>query len=166
MISWLKSILKPRGRFITASRRAVAPHQWLAFLLIHPEEGRAAADAPLRYTAALQQQLERVNRAVNASITPTRDKGDAWTLSPQRGDCDDYAVTKRHHLRLSGGLPVGALRIAIVNTPSRESHCVLIVKTDQGDFVLDNLTDQVLRWDRCRHQLVKIATADPYAWAF
>jgi hypothetical protein len=44
------------------------------------------------------------------------------------------------------GLPLKALRVAIVMTPNKELHAVLTIATDKGDYALDNLTDKILPW--------------------
>ena len=38
--------------------------------------------------------------------------------------------------------------MTIVRDQDGEGHAVLTVKTDRGDFVLDNLTDEILPWNR------------------
>ena len=43
---------------------------------------------------------------------------------------------------------VRALRMAIVITPKAERHAILTIATDKGDYVLDNLTQEILPWDR------------------
>ncbi|MEJ0041075.1 MAG: transglutaminase-like cysteine peptidase [Rhizomicrobium sp.] len=59
----------------------------------------------------------------------------------------DYALTKRKELAALG-LPLSALRIAVVVTSSNVRHAVLTVVTDKGDYVLDNLSGEVLPWER------------------
>src|SRR3954463_9001550 len=52
--------------------------------------------------------LQQVNRSVNRSIRPERNElglaGETWIINPERGDCNDYAVSKRHEL-LERGWP-------------------------------------------------------------
>jgi predicted transglutaminase-like cysteine proteinase len=64
-----------------------------------------------------------------------------------RGDCEDFALEKRRVL-IEHGVPAGALSIAIVTTRQGEEHAVLVVTTDAGDYVLDNLTFDVRPWRR------------------
>lgn len=161
-MSFWSRLLKPKA--VKASAKTDAPVQWLLFALQHPQEARPGSSEPLVYSANLMVTLDRVNRQVNRSIQPVSEKRDVWTLSPQQGDCDDFAVTKRHLLRRAG-LNQGALRVAVVTTPKGEQHAVLVVKTTAGDFVLDNLTDKIHRWDRAGLRLNRIQTADPAVWA-
>ncbi|MEM7270010.1 MAG: transglutaminase-like cysteine peptidase [Pseudomonadota bacterium] len=90
--------------------------------------------------------LLAVNRAVNDAITPQVDQGDHWRIGASSGDCEDYALTKRDQL-LRLGWRASDLLIATAETAFGEAHAVLIARTDAGDYVLDNLTDSVLRWD-------------------
>ena len=80
------------------------------------------------------------------SVKPERNLagvvGEEWLISPKAGDCNDYAVTKRHEL-LARGWPSRALLLAEVIVPSGEHHLVVVVRTNEGDFVLDNLNASV-----------------------
>ena len=58
-------------------------------------------------------------------------------------------LIKRQRLIDLGWAPSQVL-IAVVDDPMEGAHAVLIARTDQGDLVLDNLTDEVLPWDRTR----------------
>ena len=93
--------------------------------------------------------LVAVNVSINSTIRPERDREDLWSPGAAAGDCEDYALTKRRYLIDLGWAP-SQLLIAVVNDPLAGVHAVLIARTDQGDLVLDNLTDKVLRWDQTR----------------
>ena len=84
--------------------------------------------------------------------------GDGWTIAPSKGDCNDYAVTKRHEL-LQSGLPARALRLSVVETASGIGHLVLIVATTKGDFVLDNLSETIRPWQSTDYRWLKIQSA-------
>jgi predicted transglutaminase-like cysteine proteinase len=113
--------------------------------------------------------LDRVNRSANAAIAPIhksygRNLADAWTIAPVAGDCNDYAVTKRHEL-LRSGLPAKALRLAAVRTKSGSGHLVLVAATTKGELVLDNLTDEILPWQSTDYRWMKIqSVGDPRVW--
>jgi predicted transglutaminase-like cysteine proteinase len=53
-------------------------------------------------TPSRWNELNVVNRKVNREIIPEPNSGgvmaEEWLLSPKAGDCNDYAVTKRHLL--------------------------------------------------------------------
>ncbi|WP_163579344.1 transglutaminase-like cysteine peptidase, partial [Klebsiella pneumoniae] len=71
-----------------------------------------------------------------------------------KGDCKIYALYKRK-LLLDAGFPRQALLMTIVRDLNDEGHTILTVKTDRGDFVLDNLADQVRPWDVTGYNFLK-----------
>jgi predicted transglutaminase-like cysteine proteinase len=116
-----------------------------------------------------RSELENINRSVNSSIYPERNveglAGEKWLLSPVRGDCNDYAVTKRHQL-IAKGWPARTILLSEVVTVSGEHHLVTVVRTNNGDLVLDNLTDQIMPWSRTSYRWVRIQTPkNPNYWA-
>ena len=62
------------------------------------------------------------------------------------------------------GVPAGALRLAVGVTASGQGHAVLIVRTNHGDFVLDNLTSEIKPFDRTGHRLISISSPDLRRW--
>jgi predicted transglutaminase-like cysteine proteinase len=103
--------------------------------------------------------ISDINRQVNRQIRSGSDArvygaGDYWAVPAgerARGDCEDYVLAKRRAL-VRAGYPVGALSIAVVETRWGEIHAVLLVATDRGDFVLDNLTGRISRWDQVSYR--------------
>lgn len=106
-----------------------------------------------------ERELLLVQEAVNAAIRPASDAevfglAEHWAPLEGRGhgDCDDFALTKLHWLtRL--GWPRDALRLTLATLPHGEDHLVLTVRTDRGDYVLDNLQPRPVPW-----------AALPYRW--
>ena len=81
-----------------------------------------------------------------------------------KGDCKIYALFKRK-LLVERGYPRQALLITIVRDLNGEGHAVLTVKTDRGDFVLDNLSPAVRPWSATGYQFFKRqAQDDPNVW--
>ncbi|KAA2242242.1 transglutaminase-like cysteine peptidase [Salinarimonas soli] len=150
----------------------LAPLAFVRFCMENPADCRAGRDQrtkPLVWSEDLSQRLALVNAAVNAQIIPqVRAPGsgpERWSIAPTRGDCNDYAVTKRHRL-LAQGYPPGALLLAVVTTARNEGHLVLVVRTTRGDLVLDNLDTAVRPFPETGHHLVSRQTpADPRVWA-
>ena len=101
------------------------------------------------------------------SIRPVNDRpdqGDVWQVNVKSGDCEDFALTKRDHLIAMGWSP-RALRIAVTKTPYGEGHAVLVVKTDQGDLVLDNRTNAIKGWKDTDLRWLMIQSGDnPRVW--
>jgi predicted transglutaminase-like cysteine proteinase len=114
--------------------------------------------------------LQRINHQVNTTIAPVRKDYDSnveasWTIAPNGGDCNDYAVTKRHEL-LARGWPARSLLLAEVVVPSGEHHLVLVVRTREDDFVLDNLSWNVRPVSQIHYQWVRVQQAsNPRFWS-
>lgn len=161
----------PPITFITEAAPVLAPFQHVRFCLRHPTECKPSASARERVKLddIAIELLKRTNKEVNASIAPTvKSYGakldDGWTVGPASGDCNDYAVTKRHQL-LDRGLPSNALRLSVVRTPSGIGHLVLVVITTKGDLVLDNLTGEIRDWHQTKYEWLKIQSSDdPKLW--
>ena len=99
------------------------------------------------------ETLTQVNRQVNASIRSTTDMEhwgveDHWDFAEDGyGDCEDYQLVKRKRL-VAAGFPRRALRMTAVIDGDGQPHAVLMVRTDRGDFILDNKQSTVLPWRR------------------
>eukprot|EP01035_Chromulina_nebulosa_P009773 gene9773-13186_t len=63
----------------------------------------------VKLTSERWADLREVNREVNSAIRPEPNlaglAGEKWLIGPQSGDCNDYAVTKRHELIARGWSP-------------------------------------------------------------
>jgi predicted transglutaminase-like cysteine proteinase len=115
-------------------------------------------------------ELDRINRQVNAEITPVTDMEqygveDHWTLPRSgRGDCEDYALLKRQRL-MRAGWPASALLMTVVFDEKREGHAVLTARTADGDFVLDNKSNDLKLWSKTPYQFVmRQSYLDPVVW--
>jgi predicted transglutaminase-like cysteine proteinase len=156
---------------IVEASPTLAPFQHVRFCLRYPSDCKSdpTENERIELNAETSELLSRVNRHVNMSINPTpksygSNLGDGWTIAPSMGDCNDYAVTKRHEL-LESGLPSKALRLSVVKTASGIGHLVLIVATTNGDVVMDNLTADIRPWQTTDYQWLKIQSAnDPRFW--
>lgn len=120
-------------------------------------------------------ELNRVNREVNRAIAPQPNLGglatEEWIVSPTSGDCNDYAVTKRHKL-LQLGWPARSLLLSEVVVPSGEHHLVLVVRVkdlDQMqnvDLVLDNLNYNLRPVGLTPYQWVRVESpSNPKYWS-
>jgi predicted transglutaminase-like cysteine proteinase len=103
--------------------------------------------------------LQSVNSSVNRSIKPVKDQTqfgvrDKWLSSTKAGDCEDYALAKRAALQRRG-ISKSNLLLA-VGRANGEAHTVLVVRTNSGDFVMDNLNDTVLPVSSSRIGIRKI----------
>jgi predicted transglutaminase-like cysteine proteinase len=123
---------------------------------------------PVQLTEARWADLNDVNETVYNTIIPdSHELGPAanlWLIDPERGDCKDYAVSKRHRL-LSRGWPQRALLLGEVVTVWGKHHLVLLVRTRSGDLVLDNLSAQIRPWPRAPYRWIRIQSpSNPLFW--
>jgi predicted transglutaminase-like cysteine proteinase len=143
----------------------LAPFQHVRFCLRYPSDCKSdpTENERIDLNAETSELLKRINHSVNVSIIPTiksygQNLADGWTIGPDTGDCNDYAVTKRHEF-LESGLPSKALRLSVVKTASGIGHLVLVVVTTKGDIVLDNLTEVIRPWQSTDYHWLKIQSA-------
>lgn len=141
---------------LVAGEPAAAPFAHTKFCLNYPSECQEKPNNGLSKNGALTPQrraeLETVNLAVNREIAPQEQPKDPaneqWIINPMSGDCNDYAVTKRHNL-ITKGWPEDALLLTEVELPTGEHHLVVVARTSEGDIVMDNLHPK-LRTGRAR----------------
>lgn len=135
------------------------------FCIRYAQHCRADSTEQVAFSEGLLQTLDRVNRNVNRSMryVPDRSVVDDWRVGGSSGDCEDYALTKRAQL-ISKGVPAGALRVAATHTRRGEPHAVLIVKTDKGDYVLDNRVADVKTRASAGYRITMMASSDPRVW--
>jgi predicted transglutaminase-like cysteine proteinase len=142
---------------------ALAPLPMQFFCMQHASECRPTAATRVTVTPNVMAILDQVNLRVNRSITYRAERSDVWSLNPSRGDCEDYALSKRSAL-IRKGIPAGALRIATTATRRGEPHAVLIVKTSQGDYVLDNMNNVVKPLRSTGYHIRNMSSPNPTAW--
>ena len=120
---------------------------------------RSDRAAPGALTTAGWVALMEVNEAINRAVTPRTDMelhglSELWSFPGEAGDCEDYVLAKRAEL-LRRGFVAGDLLITVVRRANGEGHAVLTVRTDRGDFVLDNLVDDVRDWRETPYRYLK-----------
>lgn len=127
----------------------------------HAEECnvRSVDRGPVRLSRELWTLVTEVNIAVNRQIQPMSDaeiygQEEFWDYPGDFGDCEDYVLEKRRLLH-AAGVPLSDLLITVVRKPDGEGHAVLTLRTDRGDFVLDNLTDQIKPWREIGYTFLK-----------
>jgi predicted transglutaminase-like cysteine proteinase len=128
-----------------------------------------AEPTTLPLTPATWNTIVAINRRVNARIKPVTDREhwglvDRWEFPDDgMGDCEDFQLLKRRMLA-ERGIPRRALRMTVVIDELGEGHAVLMVRTDRGDYILDNKTSAVLPWDQTGYIYVKRESQDGLAW--
>lgn len=158
----------PKGSLrIVSAKPTLAPFAFVSFCVAHGEECRDDNRADtLVLTPLLLRELRRVNFQVNRDIKPENDVAghDEWSINVQRGDCEDYVLTKRSRL-VKLGWPANKLRVAVTVTPNNNGHAVLVVSTDSGDLVLDNRNNDIRNWRDTDLRWLKIQSdTNPLFW--
>jgi predicted transglutaminase-like cysteine proteinase len=161
-----------RPLFIATGTSARAPIGWIDFCAENAREcdGKPLEARDVVLTQKSWKDLARINKWVNDRIRPMTDL-DHWGVVERwsypddgYGDCEDYVLLKRKML-LQAGWPRQALLITVVRDIKGEGHAVLTVKTDKGEFILDNQEEQIFLWSETNYRYVKRQSqTDPNVW--
>jgi predicted transglutaminase-like cysteine proteinase len=158
--------------FVSLGENSRAPIGWVEFCADQPKECASGPGNPrdVILTTKAWKDLVRVNKWVNETIKPVTDLEqwgvvEKWSYPDTgRGDCEDYVLLKRRML-IQAGWPREALLITVVRERSGDGHAVLTVKTDKGEFVLDNQNEEILLWSATNYRFVKRQSQqDPNVW--
>jgi len=161
-----------RPLFVALGAYARPPIGWVEFCIENPREcdGKPLEARDVVLTTAAWKDLQRINKWVNEQIKPMTDLEhwgvvERWSYPDDGyGDCEDYVLLKRRML-MQAGWPRQALLITVVRDLKGEGHAVLTVKTDKGEFILDNQDDQILLWSETGYRFVKRQSQlDPNQW--
>ncbi len=164
--------LPSRSSPIATKRYAVTPVPgWTLFCQRRPEECAVdpAEPASITLTAQAWQTLVRINHQVNATIRPITDMEhwgveEHWDFAEDGyGDCEDYQLVKRKRL-VAAGFPRRALRLTAAIDREGSPHAVMMVRTDRGDFILDNKRNAVLPWRRTGYTYLQREDDTGKAW--
>lgn len=158
-----QSLISMRGTDrIQVVGRAGPTQAWVSFCQHRPRECHIDLSQPARITLSpgIWEALTQVNERVNSSILAVTDQDhwgvlDRWDYPDDGlGDCEDIQLLKRK-LLVQAGLPHRALRMTAVIDDQGQGHAVLMVLTDQGDFILDNKRNAILPWRRTGYTFIK-----------
>lgn len=119
------------------------------------------------------QQLDlaiRLNRQINRQVSSISDQSqystaEHWSLPTARGgDCEDFALIKKKRL-IEAGIDPQMLLVSTALDQNRNAHAVLVMRTSQGDFILDNLRDEVLHWRQTGYTFLRMQDpSNPSRW--
>jgi predicted transglutaminase-like cysteine proteinase len=149
-----------------------APIGWIEFCTEYKSEcdTKPSQARDIVLTPRAWADLVKVNAWVNRTIKPVTDLEhwgvvERWNYPDDGyGDCEDYVLLKRRML-MKAGWPREALLITVVRDKKGEGHAVLTVKTDRGEFILDNQESEVLPWYATGYRFVKRQSqSEPNAW--
>ncbi|MDS7595912.1 transglutaminase-like cysteine peptidase [Agrobacterium tumefaciens] len=120
---------------------------------------RSKVTPPPRVTDYGWGVIRDINATVNTTIVAMTDqeiygKDEVWEYPTTAGDCEDFVLLKRKKL-IEKGFAVSDLLITVVRKPDGEGHAVLTLRTTDGDFILDNLSDDVKLWTDTNYTYLK-----------
>lgn len=171
-ITWNGAKAEAQRAHLTESGTTSAPIGWVQFCRDFPQDcsARPARIEDIALGRVTWGQLVQINSHVNAMIEPMTDMEqygveELWTYpTTGKGDCEDYVLLKKQML-IRAGLPASALLITVVRDRKGEGHAILTVKTDRGDYILDNETDEIRLWHQTGYRFVKRQSQDnPNRW--
>lgn len=141
---------------------AKPPIGWVDFCKDNPVDcDVATVDASaLRMDRQVWTLITRINREVNAAVEQVEDIDhfgmlEKWAYPDDgKGDCEDIVLEKRRRL-IQAGVPRSALLITVVRDEQGDGHAILTLRTDRGDYVLDNKTSRIRPWQATAYGFVK-----------
>ena len=149
-----------------------APIGWVEFCVEYKGECDTKPSQPrdIVLTPKARADMVKVNDWVNQTVKPMTAL-DHWGVVERwnfpadgYGDCEDYVLQKRKML-IKAGWPREALLITVVRDKNGDGHAVLTVKTNRGEFALDNQEAKVLAWDKTGYRFIKRQSqSDQYVW--
>jgi predicted transglutaminase-like cysteine proteinase len=161
-----------RALYASLGDQTRSPIGWVEFCADNPGDCRGGTTQArdIVMTQAAWKDLVRVNRWVNENVKPMTDM-DHWGVIEKwsyptdgYGDCEDYVLLKRKML-IDAGWPREALLITVVRDKKGEGHAVLTVKSDKGEFILDNQNEDIVAWTDTGYRFVKRQSqTDQNAW--
>jgi predicted transglutaminase-like cysteine proteinase len=158
--------------FIAVGTVTSPPIGWAEFCVEYAPECDTKPSLPRDVVLSTRAwtELKRINLAVNTNVKPMTDM-DHWGVVERwnypddgYGDCEDYALEKRK-LLMEAGWPREALLMTVVRDHNGNGHAILTVKTDRGEFILDNQTSDIVLWSATGYRFVKRQSqSDPNVW--
>lgn len=153
----------PDSVSLQLGEKTLRPRGHRDFCKTHEDECnvRSYDTAPLGLTQRIWNDIVVVNGFVNKAYKKVSDLKlygleEKWTYPVNgAGDCEDLALEKRR-LLLKIGLPHSALLLTFVKAGVKEWHVVLSVRTDRGDYFLDNLVPLPYPANRSKYEILKV----------
>ena len=164
----------PRATRTPVGGETSIPYGWVDFCNRHAEECTLGKLKPV--DVRLTRQTWKTLNEVNNRPTTRSSRSATSTIGARRSTIGTIRSTARATARstrcssascsIERGFPRQALLMTIVRDLNGEGHAVLTVKTDRGDFVLDNLSPTTIRpWNATGYQFYKRqAQDDPNVW--
>ncbi|NLS00963.1 transglutaminase-like cysteine peptidase [Rhizobium sp. P38BS-XIX] len=164
-------------QFANVVADASVPVGWATFCKAQPSEcvQSQRSDEFVTIDRERWTQLQQINALVNREIQGVGDNDhygiykmgiiNWWTYPDDgAGNCNDYVILKKK-LLIEAGWPRSALLLTVVLDKQNEGHLVLMARTNNGDMILDNLSDTIKGWEGTGYTFIKRQSADdPNSW--
>lgn len=157
----LLASISAAASFMPSGARTSQPIGHYEFCRAYPGDCNKTTANPkvVTLTPELWTSMQNVNNLFNSKVVPVTDIDqwgveEKWSYPVDQGDCEDYVLAKQKGLE-DLGLPISSLLISVVKQKSGAGHAVLAVRTDRGDFVLDNLDPKILVWNKTEYRYLK-----------
>lgn len=142
---------------------------------LYPPAELVRADASEFSMLELSEVVQNINSTVKQELDHNQPHGKAekWDVAIDIGDCEDFALRYQHELRLRGwashNLLITVVRIAPTPAyPQGELHAVLVVRTKNGEYVLDNRKNKALPIEVVKRQgytfIMRQSFINPNEW--
>ena len=161
----------PQATYASVNGETSVPYGWLDFCRRYAGECVSTGEAfDINLSPKAFAMIENINTWVNLNIESVSDPEhwgivDKWDYPTDgKGDCEDFVLLKRK-LLAEAGFPIQALLVTVVKDKRNEGHAVLTIKTNRGEFALDNLKDSIKPWNQTGYRFVKRQSqTDPNVW--
>jgi predicted transglutaminase-like cysteine proteinase len=157
----LLASISTAASFMPNGARTSQPIGHYEFCRTYPADCRSKESNPgvVSLSRSLWDAMQDVNNSINAMIEPVTDQDlwgveERWSYPVNKGDCEDYVLLKQRMLE-ERGVPASSLFITVVRQKNGDGHAVLAIRTDRGDFVLDNLETKILPWNKTEYRYLK-----------
>jgi len=166
------AIQHERPAYVAVGAVTRAPIGWVEFCIEYKSEcnTRPTPARDVVLTPKAWSDMVKVNNWANDNIKPVTDLEhwgvvERWNYPDDGyGDCEDYVLLKRRML-MRAGWPREALLITVVRDKKGDGHAVLTVKTNKGEFILDNQEAEILAWNKTGYRFVKRQSqSNPNVW--
>ncbi len=111
-----------------------------------------------------------INKKINGRVRSVSDqaqykKREVWALPTRKGgDCEDFALLKKREL-IALGIDPSRLLLATVFDRRQGAHAVLVLRTEGGDLILDNLTNKIQPWRATQYTFMRMQNPQkPTTW--
>jgi len=166
------AIQHERPAYVVVGAVTRTPIGWVEFCVEYKSEcnTRPSSARDVVLTPKAWSDMVKVNSWANDNIKPITDLEhwgvvERWNYPDDGyGDCEDYVLLKRRML-MRAGWPREALLITVVRDKKGDGHAVLTVKTNKGEFILDNQEAEILAWNKTGYRFVKRQSqSNPNVW--